>query len=178
MNSRNFYIFTFLIILQSALSADESSDSALEEPTNGIHFRSLRRNEGSALGEVSSYNSLEAFSFSCNYQNFYPFVDLRCHGFGEKCQNAANMGVGFRFAPYFTKAILGANVYCDYRNYHDRSFNQIGIGFESLGPCLNFRFNAYLPLGENSRVCSSKYCAKFPGGYYIKREIVSDSLKG
>jgi len=200
MNSRLLCIFTFLIILQAdlpsaesflivlptALPAEESSNSVPEEPkvaainetNNDIYFLSVRRNEGSTVGDRISYTTLEASIFPCNYKNFSPFVDLRYHGFGESSQNAANAGLGFRFAPNRTDVILGANVYYDYRNVHYGSFNQIGIGFESLGPLLNFRINGYLPLGKQSQHYSSKYFARYPGGYFIIRKKFADSLRG
>ncbi len=207
MNSRLLCIFTFLIILQAVLPAaesflivlpaalpveessdsvpEDSSDSVPEEPNiaainetnNDIYFLSVRRNEGSTVGDRISYTTLEAFSFPYNYKNFYPFVDLRYHGFGESSQNAANAGLGFRFAPNCTDVILGANVYYDYRKVHNCSFNQIGIGFESLGPRLNFRINGYLPFGKQSWHSSSKYF-EYPGEYFMICKKFADSLRG
>lgn len=179
MNSRILCIFIFLIMLGAVLSADESSDPVLEESCSDIYFLSIRRNEGSTVGQRISYTTLEEFSFPCNYQNFYPFVDLRLHVFGKSRQNiATNAGLGFRFAPNCSKTILGANVYYDYRNTYKHSFNQMGIGLESLGPCLNFRFNAYLPVGNKSWLRSSKCCANYSGGRFLIREKFADSLKG
>lgn len=178
MNIRILCIFTFLIFLGAVLSADESSIPVLEETKSNIYFLSIRRNEGRMVGAEISYTTLEAFSFPFNYKKFYPFVDLRVHGFGESRQNAANVGLGFRFKPNFTKAVLGANIYYDYRNTYKRSFNQVGIGLESLGPCLNFRFNAYLPVGNKSWLRSSKSCTNDSTGYFIIHEKFADSLKG
>lgn len=170
------------MVLGSVLSADETSKPILKESSKAsgedLYFFSIRRNEGSTVGTKISYTTLEAFSFPHNYKNLYPFFDLRLHGFGERNQIATNAGLGVRFAPDFTKAVLGANVYYDYRDDHSRSFNQIGIGLESLSPCLNFRFNAYLPVGKKSWLRSCRFCAKYPGGYFLLREKFADSLKG
>lgn len=175
MNIQSLYIFIFLNILRLGLSAGEFSDPVLKKPS--IHFLSLRRNEGPTIGERASYTTVEAFSFPHNYQNFSPFIDLRLHGFGESNLYAANAGLGFRFAPN-PKDILGVNVYYDYRNSHNRPFNQIGVGFEMLGSWLNVRVNGYLPVGKQSRLYSSKYWARYTRGYYIKLQKFGDCLKG
>ncbi len=195
MNNRSLCIYFFLILEATVNAAgslnypeeeipfaEESfileQPYAAEEVSSDLYFLQVRRNEGETIGDKISYTTLEAFSFPCNYRNLYPFADLRYHGFGESAQNAVNAGIGLRVAPRCTKYVFGANIYYDYRNVYHRSFNQLGIGLESLGPCINFRFNAYLPVGKKSRLLSSDYCAKYSGERFLIKERFVDSLKG
>lgn len=178
MLNRNNCLCILLILFSTMVSADDHLEFPNEGSISDIYLLSVRRNEGSTVGEGSSYTTLEALSFPYNYKKLYSFIDLRLHGFGESCQNAYNAGIGFRYTPNFTSAALGANVYYDYRRSYHREFNQIGVGFEYLGTCLNFRCNGYLPVGNKSSLRSSKYCARYPGGYFLIREKYVDSLKG
>jgi len=162
----------------AALTANAfADDGLLEWQDNNAYFLSLRRNEGSTVGDKLSYTTLEALAFPFNHQYFMPFFDLRAHGFGENKQNAANIGLGFRIMPSCTDYIFGANVYYDFRKVH-RLFNQVGIGVEILGPIFNFRINGYLPVGKKTFFHSSKHVANYSEGRYLIREKFTDSLKG
>ena len=168
-------LYFFLFFLQAiALTLTAFAD----EDQNELLFLSLQRNEGATVGDKISYTTLEAFAFPFNYQNFWPFLDLRYHGFGESRQNAANAGLGFRITPNFTDFIFGANAYYDYTNIHNRPFHQVGMGLEMLGCVWNFRLNGYLPVGKKTRLKSTILCAKYTKGRLLIRENYVDSLKG
>lgn len=177
--NRHSSILLFLFFLQAiALSINTPANEVIDWQYNEAYFLSLRRSEGSTVGDKISYTTLEALTFLYNYQQFWPFLDLRYHGFGESRQNAANLGLGFRTIPGFTDFILGANVYYDFRKVHNRPFNQIGIGLEMLGSLWNFRINGYLPVGKKTFYCSSKLAALYSRGYFLIREKFADSLRG
>lgn len=167
------YLLLFLFLHATAFSLN-----AFEWKNDYAYFLSVRRNEGAMVGSKSSYTTLEALSFPFTNQHIWPYVDLRYHGFGESGQNAANFGLGFRAAPNCTEYILGANIYYDFRKIHHRSFNQIGLGIEMLGPIWNFRINGYLPVGNKTIFRSSKLISSYSRGYFLIREKYADSLRG
>lgn len=73
------------------------------------------------------------------------FIDDRGYRF-EHSQWGYSLGIGARRF-LCDGHIIGANLYFDYfRTQLGNSFNRIGIGLEYLGPCWDFRLNAYLPL--------------------------------
>jgi trimeric autotransporter adhesin len=61
-----------------------------------------------------------------------------------------NVLLGHRFLTESKKAIVGTYLSYDNRNTGNASFHQLGAGFEHLSDAIDFRFNAYLPVG-NSR---------------------------
>jgi len=58
---------------------------------------------------------------------------------------AANAGIGYRSYNLDQNRIWGINAFFDYRATDLNEFCQLGLGFESLGPLVDFRANAYIP---------------------------------
>ena len=69
----------------------------------------------------------------------------------------SNLGLGGRWYNANTNRILGGNVYWDNLDTGTHSFNQIGVGFESLGRYLDFRVNGYMPMGRTEPVNAITY---------------------
>lgn len=117
----------------------------------------ISHTEGKWYDVEMGYTSFDAFlAFVEDHKgSIIPFIDLRQHVFNDG-KLAANAGGGVRFAVDKSSNIFGANLYYDYRRSKWGShFHQLGIGFEFLSPCVDFRLNFYLPLGktnENSRL--------------------------
>jgi hypothetical protein len=72
-----------------------------------------------------------------------PFINGRLHGFSDG-KWAGNFGVGSRVIA--RERVWGGNVYYDYRRARNNSFNQIMLGFESLGELVDVRLNGYFPI--------------------------------
>lgn len=108
--------------------------------------------EGHWLDNREGYTSLGLFVPVpiSKTPRFLPFLDLRGHWFNDG-KAAANLGGGLRLINYNTSRVFGVNAFYDYRKVSwNNEVHQIGIGFEALSPCWDFRFNGYFPLGERS----------------------------
>lgn len=162
--------------LESGYSEDLGFMKA-ETPCNQ-YFLSLRRNQGEIVGCRTSYTTLEALTFPFHYRTIWPFLDFRAHYFDEHDDYAANVGLGVRIEPTCINQVFGMNVYYDCRHAHRFHYNQLGLGFEILGTCWNFRLNGYLPVGNTSALNSCCLFNKFDGDFFMLRENFVDSIKG
>jgi hypothetical protein len=76
------------------------------------------------------------------------FSDLRYYRF-HNAKEATSFGLGWR--QYICNdRIFGFNVYHDYRKSHG-DFQRLGLGFELLNPCWDFRLNGYAPIDRTTR---------------------------
>jgi len=178
---RRFWILTFFY-LQSFLSAEEFIEYILDFDPMCIYIDqeylfSIRRNQGRSLGSPYSYTTLEEFAFPFHYQNIWPFLDLQIHRFDHGSKYAGNVGLGFRVCPEWGEQIFGFNAFYDFRNHRHGNFNQLGLGFELLGPCFNFRLNSYLPIGRK-KLFESSSITSFDAGYFVLQEDYLNSLYG
>jgi len=58
---------------------------------------------------------------------------------------SSNVGSGYRWYTPNQNRIYGFNAYWDTRQFDGFAFNQAGVGFETLGECIDFEANAYTP---------------------------------
>lgn len=84
------------------------------------------------------------------------FLDAKAYRFNNG-KWAASAGVGFRNCCSKCNA-FGLNVFYDYRRGdRENNFNQLGVGFEWLTSCWDFRANGYFCVGpqvQTSEVCT------------------------
>lgn len=123
---------------------------------------SARHIEGKGVGYNQGYTTLEAF-ISPVYprrENWIPFLDLRAHVFNNS-KWAANAGAGARYIT--SSRAWGGNFYYDYRRTSQNHYNQVSLGFESLGEMWDFRINGYIPVGKTQSSLSHVHFAKFGG---------------
>ncbi|MBY0463195.1 MAG: inverse autotransporter beta domain-containing protein [Alphaproteobacteria bacterium] len=113
------------------------------------HYRmAVRHIESGGVGYNQGYTTLEAFlAPDPSRFSIMPFVDFRGHVFDDG-KFAANAGLGIRALA--DCRVYGANIYYDYRNTRHQHYNQIGLGFETLGVRWDFRANGYLPVGSKT----------------------------
>lgn len=113
---------------------------------------------GRGLSYKHGYGSLGVFLTPPAWwlgNDFVPFVDVRGYILGDG-KGAANVGAGLRYLlssdclPCWD-AVVGVNVYYDYRDYHGFSFNQIGVGLEWLSRYFDVRVNGYFPVEQSHR---------------------------
>lgn len=109
----------------------------------------LRHIEAKGVGYHKGYTSLDFFlAPKCMLETHWiPFAEVRVHGFNDG-RGALNAGAGLRYL--CGDRFWGFNTFYDYRNTHRHHYNQVGIGFESLGAVWDFRLNGYFPCGKRA----------------------------
>jgi len=84
---------------------------------------------------------------------------------------SANIGGGYRYYVEEMDRIFGVNAFYDYRDTGLHSFNQIGVGIETLGTCLDFRANGYFVVGDHDKSFGAFVQTKF-----VKRTVELDRI--
>lgn len=113
---------------------------------------SLQHIAPGGIGYHEGYTSLTGFC-SFNRSHFLPFLDLRGHVFNDG-KPAANAGGGFRYLKGCRS--YGANAFYDYRRSSSHNYNQVSLGFETLGENWDLLVNGYFPVGKRSHCLSKK----------------------
>jgi hypothetical protein len=146
------------------IKADNANiQDCCDETCSGLYYEPLRFYVAGIVGEGFGHDTRRAsaglfYAPNWNCKDFFqplfegdcqPFFDIRGHYLSNN-RWAANAGVGMRCLDPCLNYIWGANIYYDYRDGISDNFNQIGIGLEALGPCLDLRFNAYFPVGSKT----------------------------
>jgi len=133
------------------------------------------------LGYNKSYGTLGLFATpttlfpTCSYlYNFQPLVDVRGH-YIQNGHYAANAGLGVRTL-LTERAIVGINVFYDYRNGSIGCYDQIGVGAELLNCFLDVRVNGYIPLSNRTHY-SGRHTFFYDGGFLASRRFREDSYK-
>ena len=90
----------------------------------------------------------------------------------EQSTYGANIGAGFRRRHPEADGLYGASLWYDMESDSDRTFQQVGVSFESLFNNLEFRANGYVPITSGSHIRSST--PRFVGNniYVGQRETV------
>ncbi len=70
-------------------------------------------------------------------------------------RGGANLGAGWRYYMQDIDRIVGLSAWYDFDAGHAKSYNQIGLSFESLGRYLDLRLNGYIPIGQDTNVLST-----------------------
>lgn len=63
-------------------------------------------------------------------------------------RGGASLGLGWRHYAEDFDRIFGVSTWYDFDAGHVRSYNQVGLSFESLGRYFDMRLNGYIPVGE------------------------------
>ena len=121
----------------------------------------LRHIENKGVGYNTGYTTLEAF-LAPSRSKLTPFLDLRGHVFDDG-KFAANTGVGLRLLSGCR--VYGVNAYYDYRHTKRHHYNQVSLGFETMGIRWDFRANGYFPVGS-----------KKSSPYHVQRSITNPSF--
>lgn len=135
----------------------------------------LRHIEWKGLGYDTGYTTLEAF-YALEDRCYTPFFDARIHVLDDG-RFASNLGLGAR--TMWGCRSYGLNLYYDYRLTRKRSYNQIGIGFESLGEMWEFRANGYLPVaGTKSHFFGNPRFERFVGNSLLISRKRESAMQG
>lgn len=132
---------------------------------------------GKFIGLEENYVELGVFVAPESINGLQPLVDLR----GFRLDNgdwAASVGIGTRWWDRSSFRVYGTNLFYDYRNAHFANFHRIGIGLESLGECLDYRLNVYLPVNGDTKHSSLHVFDKFTSGFIATCQEHEFAFKG
>ena len=131
-------------------TSDENADRVFNSYNDYFSTRfDLRHDTGPGVGYRKSFTTFGAFVPL--YQMGPQIILMDARAFVSNTgEGGGNLGFGYRFFDESTNRIWGINSFYDYRDTGNNSFHQWGLGFESLGDRLDFRFNADLPGGNRS----------------------------
>jgi len=118
------------------------------------------------LGYHSGYATFGMF-YTPDYCAWQPIVDFRAHRI-DNGHFASNVGVGLR-RQISDCVAYGLNTFYDYRGSHISSRHQWGFGGELFVCDLDFRLNAYLPLGP--RHFTSRRTFNYPGNFRARSHL-------
>ncbi len=168
--------FISLLSLTNRLFSDQLCDEDCGL-THYPHRISVRYTTPRGIGYKGGYTSLEGFFPSKDFirGHFLPFLDIRGHIFDDG-RFAANGGLGFRYLSQ--KRVWGLNSYYDYRGVPKVHYQQIGLGFETLGRVWDFRVNGYFPFGNTKTPWFSSSKNVFQNHLLMTQVLRRFSMKG
>jgi hypothetical protein len=146
------------------------------QPTDQPYRITARHVEPQGIGYKEGYTTLEGFF--CLYEgwdHWIFFLDTRGHVFNNG-KPAMNAGLGARYLT--SQRIWGINSYYDYRNTKHQHYNQVALGFESLGHIWDFRLNGYLPVGKKQSPNYDLEFDRFEGHQALIRQKYEYALAG
>ncbi len=165
------------LVLSTILSANLCADDECCGMSPRPMRMTARHIEANGVGYNQGYTTLEGF-FSPNdlcYDDWIPFLDLRAHVFNSG-KWAANAGLGARYIN--SSRVWGGNIYYDYRDTNHQHYNQVGLGFESLGEVWDFRANGYLPVGMTRSPFYKPRFAQFEGHSLVISRKIEFAMRG
>jgi len=108
---------------------------------------------GPGVGYSSSFGSIEGFvPLSQTLGSNLTFLEGRLLLSTEDSNLGCNLVLGHRVYNAEANRVLGGYIAFDNRSTGNSSFNQIGVGFESLGESWEVRGNAYVPVGNTRQL--------------------------
>ena len=103
-------------------------------------------------GADTNFNFL--LPFLMGSENDVLFIDGRGVA-TQQGQGAASAGIGYRNYDPTLNRIFGLSGWVDYDQGHQRTYQQAGVSFESLGTWMDVRVNGYIPFGRESNLYSN-----------------------
>jgi trimeric autotransporter adhesin len=142
---------------KNLLAQTEETVTAPEAITFGPRIGASYTTEGSGF---KPYGGFDAFFpiFQTPGSNL-TFVEGKMLLDADTGALGGNILLGHRFLNGAKNRVTGGYVSYDSRNTGNAVFNQLGLGFESLGENVDFHVNGYIPVGNKS----AQLAASFPG---------------
>ncbi len=145
----------YAAVLNQGAQSKPVVDEACQTPIPFLQWI-VKHIESGGIGYNHGYTTLQGFfPANPNRMDLVPYLDVRAHVFDDG-RFASNAGIGLR--KMMKSRVWGMNAYYDYRNAKHKSFNQIGLGLETLGRNWDAFVNGYIPVGS---LKSSGYSPKF-----------------
>jgi len=153
------FLFVFSDCALSGLESDESAVSFLSQSRLDVGYST-----GQLIGIRQSYSEVGLFGPIYLKDSSVSLVDFRVYRF-ENSQWGLSSGFSFR-NKVKNGDIVGANLYYDLlQGKFNQIFNRLGLGLEWLGERFDFRFNAYIPLGEQKHTSKKYIYTNYIGDY-------------
>ncbi|NQV26606.1 MAG: inverse autotransporter beta domain-containing protein, partial [Rhodopirellula sp.] len=124
---------------------------------------------GSSDQGSSAVNVMLPFSFESS--NSVLFLDAR----GTASWNgggSGSVGGGLRWFDEFRNRITGVSGFWDYDDTNQRSYDQVGFGFESIGKWVTVHANGYVALGNQTNIISNRLTGSLVPGSPITAEAI------
>lgn len=161
--SRFLTILTILTSLYSSSAVGTSPENSYTIKELGIFSAVM----GRTIGVDKGYGTIGYFGVIRGPDSaFNRFLDLEVSYF-EHSAWAASVGLGNRWIDPYMGRLWGAYVFYDYRAFDPGNFNQIGVGIETVGSCLDFRINGYLPVGKKEKLVDTQMFCTDDGSNYF-----------
>jgi len=107
---------------------------------------------GPGVGYESSFGGIEGFvPLSQTPGQDLAFLQGRALLSTEDARLGGNVVLGYRTYSRQNNRTWGGYVSYDIRDTGNSTFNQVGLGLESLGDSIDFRANGYIPVGDTRR---------------------------
>ena len=104
---------------------------------------------GPGVGYESSFGAVEGFvPLAQTPGQDLAFLQGRVLLSTDEARLGGNLVLGYRTYSGKTNRVLGGYLSYDIRDTGNSTFNQVGLGLESLGDSLDFRVNGYIPVGD------------------------------
>ncbi|MCH9626759.1 MAG: hypothetical protein S4CHLAM2_03870 [Chlamydiales bacterium] len=124
---------------------------------------------GRGISYNGGYASAEGFLALYHEQlQCYPFLDFQFNRISNGRQTY-NVGVGWRTLTSNRQEMLGINLYYDGRKAFNDYLQQMSVGVEFLGRCLDLRANGYWPIGDK-RALVETTVFEYPGDFIAIRD--------
>ncbi len=121
-------------------------------PRLGVQFTT-----GPGVGYSDSYGSFEGFvPLGQTPGSNLTFLEGRLLLSTENALASGNIILGHRFYSPNNNRTFGGYVAFDARNTGNSSFNQLGVGVETLGETWDARANAYFPIGDTRQLAQEQ----------------------
>ena len=140
------------ILSQTPLDANASTPPAAAPPISPRIGADLTTGPG--VGYSSSFTGVRGFVPIAQQPGRITFAEGQAFLSTSGGDPGANLVVGHRFYDHKSDRIYGGYVAYDYRNTGKNSFNQVGLGVETLGRKWDARANVYLPIGNTRQLTS------------------------
>ena len=157
------FFFGLFTLKLTALESDSFPNSPIPHALSQARIET-GYSAGQFIGIKQGYAEASLFLPTLAQDSLIPIIDLRGYRFNDT-KWGLSFGGGIRKYIDCVQAV-GANVYYDYlEGKCSKSFNRIGLGFEWLGNSVDFRLNAYLPIGNQMQSSKPVNFSDYIGGY-------------
>ncbi|MBM81895.1 MAG: hypothetical protein CMJ78_15070 [Planctomycetaceae bacterium] len=117
----------------------------------------LDRGIGGGIGYENGYTNF-GLLLPLSYDPQYQLLMIDGRGtVTDEGRGGANAGLIYRYYSPYRNRVYGFGGWFDYDNGHEEAYQQVGVSYESLGRWIDFRANAYIPIGTDSHVLRQEF---------------------